>query len=80
MNSRVSIPQSRVQRKLIHLNFNLCALKGIVTIIRFIRAELVTERLNGAGGNTHEWPQIWMGEDVAVVGDCKGVAVNAQLG
>ena len=30
-------------------------------------------------GGTHKRPQIWVGEDVAVVGDGEGIAMNAQL-
>lgn len=37
-----------------------------------------TER--AAGSNTHQGPQVRVGEDVAVVGDGEGVTVNAKLG
>lgn len=37
-----------------------------------------TER--AAGSNTHQWSQVRVGEDVAVVGDGEGVTVNAKLG
>lgn len=33
-----------------------------------------------AGGHTHQRPQVRVGEDVAVVGDGKSVAMNAELG
>ena len=47
--------------------------------MKFMTSSLVTEHLH-IRGYTHKWPQIWMGEDVAIVGDRKGVAMNAQLG
>ena len=31
------------------------------------------------GSGTHKGSQVWVGEDVAVVGDCKRIAVDAQL-